>query len=95
MDQGAVQAGLSWVCGAGGADCSAIQPGGACYEPNTLTAHASYAFNNYYQKLAHVPGSCFFGGTAAVVPALPAYAPESGACKYPAGNNQYCVVGCK
>ncbi|CAI5524857.1 unnamed protein product [Closterium sp. Naga37s-1] len=95
MDQGAVQAALSWACGAGGADCSAIQPGGACYEPNTLAAHASYAFNKYYQQRAHAPGTCFFGGTAVVVPALPDYSPETGGCKYPEGNAQYCVVGCK
>ncbi|CAI5513180.1 unnamed protein product [Closterium sp. Naga37s-1] len=95
MDQGAVQAALSWACGAGGADCSAIQPGGACYEPNTLAAHASYAFNLYYQQRAHAPGTCFFGGTAVVVPALPDYAPETGGCKYAEGNAQYCVVGCK
>ncbi|KAK7354456.1 hypothetical protein VNO80_19920 [Phaseolus coccineus] len=67
---------LDYACGYG-ADCSSIQPGASCYNPNTLKDHASYAFNDYYQKNP-APTSCAFGGTAT----LTNKDPSNGNCRY-------------
>ncbi|XVE51551.1 hypothetical protein DITRI_Ditri02bG0050900 [Diplodiscus trichospermus] len=78
----ALQVALDYACGYGGADCSAIQSGGSCYEPNTVRDHASYAFNDYYQKHPG-PSSCAFGGTAQ----LTNTDPSSGNCHYAASSS--------
>ncbi|KAM7251075.1 hypothetical protein ACFE04_022958 [Oxalis oulophora] len=61
-----VQEAMSYACGSG-ADCDSILPDGACFEPNTLWAHASYAFNSYWQRTKVAGGSCSFGGTSMLV----------------------------
>ncbi|XP_022148003.1 glucan endo-1,3-beta-glucosidase 12-like [Momordica charantia] len=77
VSQTALQVAIDYACGYGGADCSAIQPGQSCYNPNTIHDHASYAFNSYYQKNP-VPNSCNFGGTAVIT----STDPSTMACQY-------------
>ncbi|CAN1146890.1 PLASMODESMATA CALLOSE-BINDING PROTEIN 3 [Linum perenne] len=59
----ALQTALDYACWAG-ADCTPIQSNGLCFLPNTIQAHASYAFNSYFQRKSMSPGSCDFSGTA-------------------------------
>ncbi|KAJ4824399.1 hypothetical protein Tsubulata_036116, partial [Turnera subulata] len=58
-----LQSSLDYACGQG-IDCSPIQPGGACFEPNSLAAHAAYAMNLLYQNSAKNPWNCDFSQTA-------------------------------
>ncbi|XP_052486921.1 glucan endo-1,3-beta-glucosidase 13 isoform X4 [Gossypium raimondii] len=69
----ALQNALDWACGPGKADCSALQPDQQCFEPNNLVSHASFAFNNYYQKNGLTDQACRFGGTGIVVYNDPSY----------------------
>jgi hypothetical protein len=62
-----LQSALDWACGPGGADCSQLQPGGRCYQPDTLLTHASYAFNIFYQQNGNSDVACNFGGAGALV----------------------------
>ncbi|XP_066327561.1 PLASMODESMATA CALLOSE-BINDING PROTEIN 1-like isoform X1 [Miscanthus floridulus] len=77
----ALQSALDYACGpaGGAADCTPIQSSGLCYLPNTLAAHASYAFNSIFQRSRAAPGACDFAGTATVTLNDPSY----GSCTYP------------
>ncbi|KAF6171884.1 hypothetical protein GIB67_011781, partial [Kingdonia uniflora] len=73
----ALQANIDYVCRLG-IDCSPIQDGGACFQPDTVRSHASYAMNAYYQYYGHDNSNCDFTGTGLVTNFDPSY----DVCKY-------------
>ncbi|PKI55691.1 carbohydrate-binding X8 domain-containing protein-like [Punica granatum] len=83
----ALQVALDYACGYGGADCSGIQSNGKCYYPNSVRDHASYAFNQYYQKNP-LPTSCNFAGTAVVTNTDP----STGSCQYPSTSTSSSIL---
>ncbi|MED6180877.1 hypothetical protein PIB30_014211 [Stylosanthes scabra] len=78
----ALQTALDYACGSG-ADCFPLQSNGLCFLPNTIQAHASYAFNSFYQRKGRAPGSCDFSGTATIAQSDPSY----GSCVYPSSGS--------
>ena len=72
-DEKAVQAAMDWACGPGRSDCTAIQPGQGCYEPNDVRSHASFAFDTYYQSQDKAAGSCYFQGAGMVTTTDPSH----------------------
>ncbi|ONM36530.1 Carbohydrate-binding X8 domain superfamily protein [Zea mays] len=67
-----IQEAIYYACGAG-AGCDSILPSGSCYRPNTVLAHASFAFNSYWQQAKATDGTCDFGDTATIVTRDPSY----------------------
>ncbi|PIM99311.1 Glucan endo-1,3-beta-D-glucosidase [Handroanthus impetiginosus] len=78
VDDSSLRDGLNWACGPGQANCAAIQQGRPCYVPNTLRNHASYAFNDYYQRMRSSGGTCDFSGAATITTIDPSY----GSCRF-------------
>ncbi|CAL0312416.1 unnamed protein product [Lupinus luteus] len=79
-----LQAALDWACGPGKVDCSPLLQGQPCYEPNNVVAHAAYAFNAYYQKMAKSAGTCDFKGVATITTTDPSH----GSCIFPGSNGK-------
>ncbi|KAG6635577.1 PLASMODESMATA CALLOSE-BINDING PROTEIN 3 [Carya illinoinensis] len=78
LGDAALQKSLDYACGAG-ADCNPIHVNGACYQPNSVRSHCSYAVNSYFQKKGQAQGSCDFAGTASISTSDP----SSTGCAYP------------
>lgn len=79
VDTKTLQAALDWACGPGRANCSEIQPGESCYQPNNVKSHASYAFDSYYHEQGKASGSCDFKGVATITTTDPSH----GNCIFP------------
>ncbi|KAJ6310278.1 hypothetical protein OIU76_015084 [Salix suchowensis] len=60
------------------ADCTAISPGGSCFNIS-WPANISYAFNNYYQLHDQRADSCDFGGLGLIT----TVDPSVGNCRFP------------
>ncbi|KAI4346968.1 hypothetical protein L6164_007826 [Bauhinia variegata] len=68
----ALQSNINYACSQG-IDCKPIQPGGACYVANDVTAMATYAMNAYYQAKGHVDINCDFAGSGKVTNVNPSH----------------------
>ncbi|GAA0183725.1 glucosidase [Lithospermum erythrorhizon] len=78
-DKKMLQAALDWACGPGKVDCSPLMQGQPCYDPDTVVAHASYAFDAYYRHMGMADGTCNFNGVATISTSDPTH----GSCIYP------------
>ncbi|XP_027095588.1 glucan endo-1,3-beta-glucosidase 3-like isoform X1 [Coffea arabica] len=72
-DKKLLQAALDWACGPGKVDCNPLMQGNPCYDPDTVVAHASYAFDAYYHKMGMTDGTCDFNGVATVTTSDPSH----------------------
>ncbi|XP_057490904.1 glucan endo-1,3-beta-glucosidase 2-like [Actinidia eriantha] len=72
-DEKMLQAALDWACGPGKVNCSLLLQGQPCYEPDTVAAHATYAFDTYYHLMGKGPGTCEFNGVAAITTSNPSH----------------------
>ncbi|EYU19897.1 hypothetical protein ABFS82_06G077700 [Erythranthe guttata] len=73
----ALQNNINYACGQG-IDCQPIQPGGACFNPPTVRAHASFVMNTYYHAKGLQDFNCDFSGTGVVTSSDP----STSTCKY-------------
>ncbi|KAK1428508.1 hypothetical protein QVD17_17343 [Tagetes erecta] len=55
---------MSFACGEGNGTCDPIQPGGKCFEPDSVWSHASYAFSSYWSQMRKSGATCYFNGVA-------------------------------
>lgn len=74
-----LQANINFGCSQG-VDCRPIQPGGSCFNPNTLIKHASFVMNAYYQSHGRTREACsfIFGNIGVLTGINPSY----GGCVY-------------
>ncbi|KAG6434237.1 hypothetical protein SASPL_105860 [Salvia splendens] len=73
----ALESNINYVCSQG-VDCAPIKPGGSCFKPDTLKAHASYLMNAYYHAKGLHDFNCDFSGSAVII----STDPSNASCKY-------------
>ncbi|XP_057979784.1 glucan endo-1,3-beta-glucosidase-like [Malania oleifera] len=73
-----LQSNINYVCSLENVDCKPVQAGGACFNPNSVRAHASYLMNSYYQTSGRHDYNCDFSHTAV----LTTIDPSTQGCKY-------------
>ncbi|KAK8509756.1 hypothetical protein V6N13_093605 [Hibiscus sabdariffa] len=78
-DNSRLNVNINYSCTQSGVDCRPIQPGGACYRPNTIVSHASYAMNLFYKAAGKNTWNCHFNGTGIII----SVDPSIGSCNYP------------
>ncbi|ONM19538.1 probable glucan endo-1,3-beta-glucosidase A6 [Zea mays] len=59
--------------------CDPVRPGGACFLPNTVAAHASYVFSAHWNRFSEDYGACYFDGWGMETTIDPSH----GSCKFP------------
>ncbi|CAN8324390.1 unnamed protein product [Cochlearia groenlandica] len=55
---------LRIACGQSNTTCAALAPGRECYEPVSITWHASYAVSSYWAQFRNQNVRCYFNGLA-------------------------------
>ncbi|XP_039065069.1 major pollen allergen Ole e 10-like [Hibiscus syriacus] len=82
-DDAALASNINYACdyiGSKGLNCSQIQQEGACFVPDTLINHASYAMNAYYQAYGRQPHQSYFTNSALITISNPSK--QLGNCQY-------------
>ncbi|XP_011101604.2 probable glucan endo-1,3-beta-glucosidase A6 [Sesamum indicum] len=70
---------LDFACGQGNGTCNELAPGKGCYQPVSISAHASYAFSSYWAKFRNAGAVCYFDGLAVQTTTDPSH----GSCQFP------------
>ncbi|PKA55580.1 Glucan endo-1,3-beta-D-glucosidase [Apostasia shenzhenica] len=75
-DDSALENNINFACSQ--VDCSILQSGYPCFNPDKLISHASVAMNLYYQAKGRNYWNCYFSDSALTVTTDPSY----GSCAY-------------
>lgn len=57
-------AAISYACNEANMNCTALAPGNECYEPVSVTDHATYVFSTYWARFRSKGATCYFNGLA-------------------------------
>ncbi|EER90524.1 probable glucan endo-1,3-beta-glucosidase A6 [Sorghum bicolor] len=79
VNETAVRAQVAAACADVPGLCDPVRPGGACFLPDTVSAHASYVFSAHWNRFSEDYGGCYFAGFAVETTVDPSH----GSCKFP------------